>query len=194
MYFPDLSEFIRDICIVVPYFSTTWAVICDTLTSCLTSPIDTITLDGLSDFNRNSSSHHWMVAISKGWATGCNVCWLEEDMLTNMPFGSCASLKFKSGNDIVIYVLMTGGGGGSSCACIIKSNNHYTPAQRSWRGGILDSPCPSVRDCIIGRSIAMLEDEWTINGIIRRSAVLKTINWMRWKLPIKENNCKKMTT
>ena len=22
---------------------------------------------------------------------------------------------------------------------------HYTPAQRSWRGGILDSPCPSVR-------------------------------------------------
>ena len=21
---------------------------------------------------------------------------------------------------------------------------HYTPAQRSWRGGILDSPCPSV--------------------------------------------------
>ena len=23
----------------------------------------------------------------------------------------------------------------------------YTPAQRSWRGGILDSPCPSVRNC-----------------------------------------------
>ena len=23
--------------------------------------------------------------------------------------------------------------------------NYYTPAQRSWRGGILDSPCPSVR-------------------------------------------------
>ena len=23
--------------------------------------------------------------------------------------------------------------------------NFYTPAQRSWRGGILDSPCPSVR-------------------------------------------------
>ena len=23
--------------------------------------------------------------------------------------------------------------------------HHYTPAQRSWRGGILDSPCPSVR-------------------------------------------------
>ena len=22
--------------------------------------------------------------------------------------------------------------------------NYYTPAQRSWRGGILDSPCPSV--------------------------------------------------
>ena len=22
---------------------------------------------------------------------------------------------------------------------------YYTPAQRSWRGGILDSPCPSVR-------------------------------------------------
>ena len=21
----------------------------------------------------------------------------------------------------------------------------YTPAQRSWRGGVLDSPCPSVR-------------------------------------------------
>ena len=25
------------------------------------------------------------------------------------------------------------------------TNHHYTPAQRSWRGGILDSPCPSVR-------------------------------------------------
>ena len=49
-------------------------------------------------------------------------------------------------------------------------------------------------DCIIGRSIAMLEDEWKIKGIIRKSAVLKTINWIRWKLPIKENNCKKMTT
>ena len=24
------------------------------------------------------------------------------------------------------------------------SNTHYTPAQPSWRGGILDSPCPSV--------------------------------------------------
>ena len=49
-------------------------------------------------------------------------------------------------------------------------------------------------DCIIGRSIAMLEDEWQIKGIIRKSAVLKTINWIRWKLLIKENNCKKMTT
>ena len=26
----------------------------------------------------------------------------------------------------------------------IASGNYYTPAQRSWRGGILDSPCPSV--------------------------------------------------
>ena len=49
-------------------------------------------------------------------------------------------------------------------------------------------------DCIIGRSIAMLEDEWKIKGIIRKSAVLKTINWIRWKQPIKENNCKMMTT
>ena len=40
----------------------------------------------------------------------------------------------------------------------------------------------------------MLEDEWKIKGIIRKSAVLKTINWIRWKLPIKENNYKKMTT
>ena len=24
----------------------------------------------------------------------------------------------------------------------------YTPAQRSWRGGILDSPCPSVRPSV----------------------------------------------
>ena len=24
-------------------------------------------------------------------------------------------------------------------------DSSYTPAQRSWRGGILDSPCPSVR-------------------------------------------------
>ena len=64
------------------------------------------------------------------------------------------------------------------------------------------SGCPSVGrltvlleiDCIIGRSIAMLEDEWKIKGIIRKSAVLKTINWIRWKLPIKENNYKKMTT
>ena len=28
-----------------------------------------------------------------------------------------------------------------SLGCIV----YYTPAQRSWRGGILDSPCPSVR-------------------------------------------------
>ena len=48
-------------------------------------------------------------------------------------------------------------------------------------------------DCIIGRSIVMLEDQWKIDGI-RRWAVLKTINWIRWKLPIKESNCKKMTT
>ena len=41
-------------------------------------------------------------------------------------------------------------------------------------------------DCIIGRSIVMLEDEWKIKGIIRKSAVLKTINWIRWKLPIKK--------
>ena len=41
-------------------------------------------------------------------------------------------------------------------------------------------------DCMIGRSIAMLEDEWKIKGIIRKSAVLKTINWIRWKLLIKE--------
>ena len=27
----------------------------------------------------------------------------------------------------------------------MKWRNFYTPAQRSWRGGILDSPCPSVR-------------------------------------------------
>ena len=26
-----------------------------------------------------------------------------------------------------------------------KCKLNYTPAQRSWRGGILDSPCPSVR-------------------------------------------------
>ena len=40
----------------------------------------------------------------------------------------------------------------------------------------------------------MLEDEWKIKGIIRKSAVMMTINWIRWKLPIKENNSKKMTT
>ena len=28
--------------------------------------------------------------------------------------------------------------------CISELGHHYTPAQRSWRGGILDSPCPSV--------------------------------------------------
>ena len=27
----------------------------------------------------------------------------------------------------------------------------YTPAQRSWRGGILDSPCPSVRPSVCRR-------------------------------------------
>ena len=50
---------------------------------------------------------------------------------------------------------------------------------------------------IIGRSTVLLEDQlccWKINGILRRLAVLKTIYWNRWKLPIKENNCKKMTT
>ena len=31
---------------------------------------------------------------------------------------------------------------GSYCFYV---DHHYTPAQRSWRGGILDSPCPSVR-------------------------------------------------
>ena len=31
---------------------------------------------------------------------------------------------------------------GYCSVCI--SLTHYTPAQRSWRGGILDSPCPSV--------------------------------------------------
>ena len=29
--------------------------------------------------------------------------------------------------------------------CLMASSYYYTPAQRSWRGGILDSPCPSVR-------------------------------------------------
>ena len=46
------------------------------------------------------------------------------------------------------------------------------------------------KSTFIRRSIAMLEDEWKIKGIFRKSAVLKTINWIRWKLPIKENNCK----
>ena len=38
-----------------------------------------------------------------------------------------------------------------SCIWLVRnpSNHnfcaHYTPAQQSWRGGILDSPCPSVR-------------------------------------------------
>ena len=67
-------------------------------------------------------------------------------------------------------------------------------------------------DCIIGRSAVLLEDQllcWKIDYIIGRStvlledqlrrsavlleAVLKTINRNRWKLLIKENNCKKMT-
>ena len=30
------------------------------------------------------------------------------------------------------------------CCLWLCMTDHYTPAQRSWRGGILDSPCPSV--------------------------------------------------
>ena len=30
-------------------------------------------------------------------------------------------------------------------------SHYYTPAQRSWRGGILDSPCPSVRPSVCRR-------------------------------------------
>ena len=33
----------------------------------------------------------------------------------------------------------------------IRSEICYTPAQRSWRGGILDSPCPSVRPSVCRR-------------------------------------------
>ena len=72
--------------------------------------------------------------------------------------------------------------------------------------GILVSPCPSKYhwkiNCV-GRSTVLLEDKlyyWKINcdvgrsGIFSEDAVMKTINRNRWKLPIKENNCKKMTT
>ena len=34
---------------------------------------------------------------------------------------------------------------------IIFTPYFYTPAQRSWRGGILDSPCPSVRPSVCRR-------------------------------------------
>ena len=78
----------------------------------------------------------------------------------------------------------------------------------SLRPSVCSSICPYYWkiNCIIGRSILVLEDQlyyWKINydarrsedhGIIRSSAVLKTINRIRWKLPIKENKCKKMTT
>ena len=33
----------------------------------------------------------------------------------------------------------------SSSSSLLLTYYHYTPAQQSWRGGILDSPCPSVR-------------------------------------------------
>ena len=33
----------------------------------------------------------------------------------------------------------------------ISINHHYTPAQRSWMGGILDSPCSSVRPSVCRR-------------------------------------------
>ena len=33
----------------------------------------------------------------------------------------------------------------------VKVKRNYTPAQRSWRGGILDSPCPSVRPSVCRR-------------------------------------------
>ena len=71
------------------------------------------------------------------------------------------------------------------CSFLCKSNHSafiIPPAQQSCWGGILVSPRPSVRPRC-----------WEISGIFRRSAVLKTINRNRWKLPIKENNCKKMT-
>ena len=54
----------------------------------------------------------------------------------------------------------------------------------------------------VGRWTVLLEDKlyhWKINcdvgrsGVFSENAVMKTINRNRWKLPIKENNCKKMT-
>ena len=60
---------------------------------------------------------------------------------------------------------------------------HLASADTYINCAIQTSVCPSAVlleiDCIIGRSIAMLEDEWKIKGIIRKSAVLKTINWIR---------------
>ena len=63
--------------------------------------------------------------------------------------------------------------------------------------GTWKTNCCVGRSTIIPKSTVLMEDQlrcWKINGIIRRSAVLKTMNQIRWRLLIKENNCKKMTT
>ena len=58
---------------------------------------------------------------------------------------------------------------------------------------VLLSVCPSEDKLYY---VLTIEDQlgWKISGIFRSSAVLKTINLTRWKLPLKENNCKKRTT
>ena len=73
--------------------------------------------------------------------------------------------------------------------------------------GFTPSISPSIKqhwkiNCCVGRSTVLLEDKlyyWKINCDVGRSGIFSedavmTINRNRWKLPIKENNCKKMTT
>ena len=69
----------------------------------------------------------------KWQAIPCMVDWREIVWSLSHPGENQFTLN---GGQVVIYGWL--GFWASLCHC-------YTPAQRSWRGGILDSPCPSVR-------------------------------------------------
>ena len=52
-----------------------------------------------------------------------------------------------------------------SDACMRQlTDYHYTAAQRSWRGGILDSPCPSVRPSV-HPSVCRRHGFWSISQV-----------------------------
>ena len=80
----------------------------------------------------------------------CNVCSKNQKIVWNFgeffEFLSLTFIFFWLGiqYDSVVWVIMRRWGVSSERRRSSCSIGSYTPAQRSWRGGILDSPCPSV--------------------------------------------------